>query len=60
MLCRGAKDLKLKSYYNTYCRILSEVIKFAKKLHYDKLIINSNNRVKIIWDIVKTETKKKT
>ena len=31
----------------------------AKKLHYNKLIINSNNKVKIIWDIVKMESKKK-
>ena len=39
-----------------YCRILSEVIKTAKKSHYDKLITNSNNKVKTIWDIVKTGT----
>ena len=59
LICRSTKDSTLKSYYKTYCRILSEVIKMAKKLHYNKLIINSNNKVKTIWDIVKTETKKK-
>ena len=42
-----------------YCRILSEVIKTAKKLYYNKLIINSNNKVKSIWNIVKMVTKKK-
>ena len=55
-LCRGTKNPKLKRYYKIYCRFLSEVIKMAKKLHYDKLITNSNNKVKTIWDIVKTET----
>ena len=40
--------------------MLSEVIKTAKKLHYNKLITNSNNKVKTIWDIVKTETPQKS
>jgi hypothetical protein len=60
LLCRGTNDPKLKRYYKTYCRILSEVIKTAKKLHYNKLIINPNNKVKTIWDIVKMETKKES
>jgi hypothetical protein len=60
LICRSTKDPKLKSYYKTYCRILSEVMKMAKKLHYNKLIINSNNKLKIMWDIVKMETKKKS
>jgi len=59
LLCGSTKDPKLKNYYKTYCRILSDVIKTAKKLYYNKLIINSNNRGKSIWNIVKTETKKK-
>ena len=59
LICRSTKDSKLKSYSKTYCRILSEVIKMAKKLHYNKLIINSNNKVKTVWDIVKMETKKR-
>jgi len=29
-----------------------------KKLHYNKLIINSNNKVKTMWNNVKTETQK--
>jgi hypothetical protein len=58
LLCRDNKDPKLKRYYKTYCRILSEIIKTAKKIHYNKLITNYNDKVKTIWDIVKTETKK--
>jgi hypothetical protein len=53
LICGSTKDPKLKSYYKTYCRILSEVIKMAKILHYNKLIINSNNKLKTIWNTVK-------
>jgi hypothetical protein len=59
LICRNTKDPKLKSHYKTYCRILSEVTKTAKKLHYNKLIINSNNNVKTTCDIVKMETPQK-
>ena len=45
LLYRDTKDPKLRNYYKQYCRILTEVIKTAKKLHYNKLIINSNNKV---------------
>ena len=58
LLCRGIKNPKFSSYYETYCKILALVIKTAKKLHYNKLITNSNNRVKTMWNIVKTETQK--
>jgi len=58
LLCRGSKNPKFSSYYKTYCKILTEVIKTAKKLHYNKLITNSNNKVKTMWNIVKTETQK--
>jgi len=58
LLCRGTKNPKFSSYYKTYCKILTEVIKTAKKLHYNKLITNSNNRVKTMWNIVKKETQK--
>jgi hypothetical protein len=60
MICRSTKDPKLKSYYTTYCSILSEVIKMATKLHYNKLIINSNNKVMTVRDIVIMETKQKS
>jgi hypothetical protein len=41
-----------------YCKILSKVIKAAKKLHYDKIILNSKNKTKTTWNIIKTETGK--
>jgi hypothetical protein len=33
-------------------------IKAAKKLHYNKIILNSTNKIKITCNIVKTETGK--
>jgi hypothetical protein len=56
LLCRSTKDPKFKkNHYKTYSRILSYVIKTAKKLHYNNLIINSNNKSKTTWDIIKSE-----
>lgn len=53
------KDTKLKKNYETYSRILSDVIKIVKKLYYNKFITNSNNKTKTTWDSVKIEIKKK-
>jgi hypothetical protein len=58
LLCRSSNNPALKHYYKTYCRTLTNVIKTAKKLYYDKLILKSKNRAKTLWNIVKTETKK--
>jgi hypothetical protein len=39
-----------------YSKILSKVIKTAKMLHYNHQIINSNNKIKATWNIIKSET----
>jgi len=59
LLCRDTKHPKLRNYYTSYRRILTKVIKIAKKLYHNKLITNSNNKIKTMWNIVKTETQKK-
>ena len=53
-------DQALKDFYKRYCKILSRVIKEAKKYQYNKKILTSSNRIKTIWNIVKTETGIKT
>ena len=61
LLCRSTNNPKLKNHYKTYCSILSDVIKTAKKLCYNKLVTDSNKKAKSIWNIVKTtETKIKS
>jgi len=52
-------DLNYKVHYIKYCKILSSVIRAAKKLYYDSLIQKSTNKVKTTWDIVKSHTNSK-
>jgi hypothetical protein len=57
---RTSSDPNLKSYFKTYSKILSNVIRTAKNFHYHGLILNSNNRIKTTWNIIKTVTGKRT
>jgi hypothetical protein len=57
---KHSNDPTLKEFYKLYCKILSRVIKEAKKRQYNKRILTSKNKTKTIWNIVKTETGKKT
>jgi hypothetical protein len=59
LLYRNNNDINVKSYYKSYCRILSSVINAAKRLYYDGLITNSKNKIKTTWNIVKSVTGKK-
>jgi hypothetical protein len=42
-----------------YCKILS-VITTAKKLYYNRLVLNSHNKTKTTWNIVKSVSGKKS
>jgi len=56
MLCKDTNNLKIKIYFRTYCKILSKVIKMAKRHHFNNLIMRSKNKSKTMWNIVKTKT----
>jgi hypothetical protein len=57
LISRNSNNPQLKMHYKSYCKILSNVIKAAKKkLHYNSQIINSNNRIKTMRNVVKSET----
>jgi hypothetical protein len=43
-----------------YCKILSKVIKEAKRNNYNSQIIESNNKIKTAREIVKVESGKDT
>ena len=60
LLCRHSDDLNLKIYYKRYCAMLSKVILTAKKLHYNKIILGSKNKMKSTWKIVNEKKKRKT
>ena len=49
---RNSNNLQLKRHYQVYCKILSNVIKEAKRIYYDKKIKKSNNKGKTTWDII--------
>jgi hypothetical protein len=57
---RNSNNDNLKNHYKLYCRTLSGVIKAAKRMFYDKLITNSNNKTRTTWNIVKSITGKRT
>jgi hypothetical protein len=53
---RHDNDPQLKSYYIKYCKLLTRVIKEAKKAYYNSTIVKSHNTIKITWSIIKKET----
>jgi len=56
LLYRESKDPNLKIYYKNYCKILSKVIILAKKMYYNNKLVNSTNKPKTTWNIIKTIT----
>jgi hypothetical protein len=56
--CRSSDNQIMKIHYRKYCRILTQVIKEAKRLHYNKQLLESDNKVKVVWKILKKETGK--
>ena len=56
MLSKDTNNFKIKTYYKTYCKILSKVIKTAKRHYFNNLIKHSKNKSKTMWNVVKAET----
>jgi hypothetical protein len=56
MLCRNIVSHSLLAYYKKYSNILREITKTAKRTYYNNLFVNSENKTKTIWNIVKNET----
>jgi len=49
MLCKNTDNSKIKTHYKMYCKILSKVIKVAKRQHFDNLLKHSKNKSKSVW-----------
>jgi hypothetical protein len=45
--------------FQKYCRILTYVIKLAKKIHYNNLLVNSSNKTKTTRNIINGNTNKR-
>jgi hypothetical protein len=55
LLSKGSNDINLIKYYKQYCKILARVITEAEMSNYNNQIINSTNKIKTIWNIIKSE-----
>jgi len=55
---RNNNDTSFKKHYKSYCRILTNVIREAKKQTYNDQINKSTNKIKTTWNIIKKETNK--
>jgi hypothetical protein len=51
--------MNLKQYYKSYSKILTNVIREAKTSSYNKQIMNSHNKIKTTWNIMKSGTGRK-
>jgi hypothetical protein len=58
MVCKNNNNPGLLKHYKSYCKILSAVIKEAKKLSYADKIKKTLNKNKTIWNIVNLESNK--
>ena len=57
---RDNTEIEHKIYYKRYCKVLSTVIKKAKKLYDKEVITKSKNKMKTTWNIIREETNKLT
>jgi hypothetical protein len=60
MISRNSNDPNIKRYYKTFCKSLARNIITAKRHFYDKQIVNSNDRLKSSWNIIKSLTGRKS
>jgi len=59
LIHRNTNNPKLREPCKCYYKMLSNVIKEAKQLYYNRKISNSNKIMKTMWNIIKTETVKR-
>jgi hypothetical protein len=59
-ISRTSNNQLLKKRYRKYCKILTQVNKEAKRMHFNKLIVESDNKIKTVWKIVEKETGKQS
>ena len=51
-----SNNTTLKNYYRKYCKILADTIQLAKRIYYDKLIIQSKNKTRRVWNVIRSLT----
>jgi hypothetical protein len=56
LMMRATNYPDLKEYYTRYCRLLRKLIRRAKAIYYNGMIINSSNKSKEVREIIKRES----
>jgi hypothetical protein len=59
LLYRMSNNSVLRNYYRKYCKILANTIQLAKRLYYNKLIIQSTNKTRTAWNVIRSLTTKR-
>jgi exonuclease III len=57
VLCEITNHYKLKLYYRKYCLILTKVIRSAKRMYYNNIILQPKNKMKSTWKIINNESR---
>jgi hypothetical protein len=60
LLYRTLNDEALKNHFILYCKILKDIVREAKRQHYNRQVSNSSNKTRTTWDIVRSVTGKLT
>jgi hypothetical protein len=53
LLGKESSDISLIKYYKQYCKTLPRVITEAKRLRHNNQLINSTNKMRTNWNIIK-------
>jgi hypothetical protein len=59
LISRNSNDREIKNYYKKYCKVLADVIKLAKKIHYNNLLVKSSDKTKTMWNIINENINKR-
>jgi hypothetical protein len=56
---RNSSDCEIKNNFKKYCEVLADVIKLAKKIRYNNVLVNSSNKTKTTWNIINENINKR-
>jgi hypothetical protein len=59
LISRNSNDRKIKNYYKKYGKVLADVIKLARKIHYNNLLVKSSNKTGTTWNIINENINKR-
>ncbi|PNF31115.1 hypothetical protein B7P43_G15693 [Cryptotermes secundus] len=55
IISRVTHHIKIREYYSCYCSILRRVIRKAKEMYYNEMLMKSTNKSEMSWKIINNE-----